>query len=102
MGAINHKKSVEETKSNSSVINLPLNSKKSSKDGNSLLEHDLNSELRSEVCLPIENEYVNSSLIVFPEKDEEIKNEITFGENDNLYVKKRSNSFAVKISSKYV
>ena len=64
MGNKNQKQSLNEINSNSSVLNLSLESNKESSPDSLKIHNnnnDLIKELKNEVDLPIENEYIESS-----------------------------------------
>ena len=104
MGNKSLKNQTEDQKSNSSVFNSSLNSNKS-KNSNPLIKYnelDTMNELKEEVILPIENEYIESSEILLDKKEEELKIKL-FIENkeENIFFnKKRSKTFMPKISIK--
>jgi hypothetical protein len=103
MGADEHKESSDEKKSNSSVLNLSLESMTSKKDDDS---YSNLSDIKKEVILPIENENLEPSEIILEENDIHLKifaeedNKIDDCDNDGYIVKKRSKSFAPNISYK--
>jgi len=98
MGAFNHKELKKNSKSNSSVLNKPLDNKKSQIALLPPSEWDYLIELKPEVNLPIVNDYIKPSEILLKEKkDEEFIPGYDIDTLDNPYIKKRSNSFAVKL-----
>ena len=106
MGNKNHKPTKEEQKSNSSVLNLSLESNKDQISNSLILDNhsDLLSDLKKEIILPIENEYIESSELLLEGK-EEFKIRFFFENNDDfleegIFNKKRSKTFAPKIQIK--
>ena len=111
MGNKDIKCSTEEQKSDSSVLNLSLNSNKS-QNSNPLNENnnsDIQNELKEDIILPIENEFIESSELFLDKKEEEFKIKQLIenkDENENvnantiLNKKKRSKTYMPKISIK--
>ena len=104
MGNKDIKSSTQDQKSNSSVLNLSLNSNKS-KNSSPLIQNndfDLTNELKEEVILPIEKEILESSELLLDEKEEELKIKIFIEskEENTIFNKKRSKTFMPKICIK--
>ena len=108
MGNKSPKKNSEEQKSNSSVLNLSLESKKEQNQDSLINDNisDIINELKNKVKIPIENEYLDSSEIILEGKEEEIKikfllenNEDENFINEGLF-NKRNKTFVPKISIK--
>ena len=98
MGNKNLQSIIQDGKSNSSVLNLSLNSNKS-KNSNLLIQNknsEIINELKDEVILPIENEIIESS----DQKDEELKIKlfIESKEENTIFNKKRSKTYMPKIN----
>ena len=108
MGNLNHRESTKDLKSNSSVLNLSLKSNSDDINQNSILVNigdntDLLNELKSEIALPIENEYYELTGNKEPlEGKEELKMKLLFknniDEDEDLIFKKRSRTFEPEIS----
>ena len=108
MGNLNHRESTKDLKSNSSVLNLSLKSNSDDINQNSILVNigdntDLLNELKSEIALPIENEYYELTGNKEPlEGKEELKMKLLFknniDEDEDLILKKRSRTFEPEIS----
>ena len=104
MGNKNNKQEIEEQKSNSSVLNLSIESNKDPNiDSINITDNsDIIDELKKEVNLPIENEYLESSKFVEDKKEEEFEINLFFQKNINtpldeeIFYKKRSNTFVSK------
>lgn len=96
MGNKGHDFPQKEQSSTSSVLNLSLEESKKSIKTQKFYNLDILEELRKEVDLPIENEYEESSELLFEGKEEECKMKIFF-ENKNKNIetnlRKRSKSF---------
>ena len=111
MGNKNPKQINEEQKSNSSVLNLSLDSNKK-QNTDSLINHnnlDIIEDLKKEVNLPIENEYIESSEFSLEGKEEELKVKYFFENNDEnidnllnkgIFNKTRSKTYFEKILNK--
>ena len=104
MGNKSQKQSLNEINSNSSILNLPLESNKESSPDSLKIHNnnnDLIKELKNEVELPIENEYIESSEFLLEGKEEELKIKNFFENNENFsdegVFKKRSKTFVPKI-----
>ena len=105
MGNRNIQKSVEDQNSNSSVLNYSLESNKVSTPDSLIMYNnndDIIKDLRSEVELPIENEYIESSEVLLEGKEEELKIKNLFENNENfldngIINKKRSKTFMPQI-----
>ena len=104
MGNLNNKKIPEDKKSNSSVLNLSLNSRKEFKEELILNEDNVSdiNELRSIVNIEIEKENNESNEFILEgkEKDIEIKNYFENELDEDLIHKKRSKTFVPIISYK--
>lgn len=109
MGNKNIKKSTEDRNSNSSVLNLSLETDKVSTPDSLIIYNNNNDniikELKNEVDLTIENEYIESSEIILEGKEEELKIKNFFENNENfsdegIIIKKRSKTFAPIINIK--
>ena len=104
MGNKNNKQEIEEQKSNSSVLNLSIESNKDPNiDSINITDNsDIIDELKKEVNLPIENEYLESSKFVEDKKEEEFELNLFCQKNINtpldeeIFYKKRSNTFVSK------
>ena len=104
MGNKNNKQEIEEQISNSSVLNLSIESNKDPNiDSINITDKsDIIDELKKEVNLPIENEYLESSKFVEDKKEEEFEINLFFQKNINspldeeIFYKKRSNTFVSK------
>ena len=104
MGNKNNKQEIEEQKSNSSVFNLSIESNKEPNiDSININDNsDIIDELKKEINLPIENEYLESSKFVEDKKEEEFEINLFFQKNINtpldeeIFYKKRSNTFVSK------
>ena len=104
MGNKNNKQEIEEQKSNSSVLNLSIESNKDPNiDSINITDNsDIIDELKKEINLPIENEYLESSKFVEDKKEEEFELNLFFQKNINtpldeeIFYKKRSNTFVSK------
>ena len=111
MGNKNPKQINEEQKSNSSVLNLSLDSNKK-QNTDSLINHnnlDIIEDLKKEVNLPIENEYIESSEFSLEGREEELKVKYFFENNDEnidnllnkgIFNKTRSKTYFEKILNK--
>lgn len=111
MGNKNPKQINEEQKSNSSVLNLSLDSNKK-QNTDSLVHHndlDIIEDLKKEVNLPIENEYIESSEFSLEGKEEQLKVKFLFENNDEnidnllnnrIFNKTRSKTYFEKILNK--
>ena len=102
MGNKNLQSIIQDGKSNSSVLNLSLNSNKS-KNSNLLIQNknsEIINELKDEVILPIENEIIESSELLLDQKDEELKIKlfIESKEENTIFNKKRSKTYMPKIN----
>lgn len=105
MGNKNIQKSIQDKNSNSSVLNYSLESNKVSTPDSLIISNnnnDIIKELKNEVELPIENEYIESPEILLEGKEEELKIKNLFENNDNfldngIINKKRSKTFIPQI-----
>ena len=104
MGNLNNRKIPEDKKSNSSVLNLSLNSRKEFKEELILNEDNISdiNELKNIVNIEIENENNESNEFILEgkEKDIEIKNYFENELDEDLIHKKRSKTFVPIISYK--
>ena len=104
MGNLNNRRIPEDKKSNSSVLNLSLNSRKEFKEELILNEDNVSdiNELRSIVNIEIEKENNESNEFILEgkEKDIEIKNYFENELDEDLIHKKRSKTFVPIISYK--
>ena len=106
MGNKNHKQIKEEQKSISSVLNLSLESNKEQISNSIIVDNssDLFSELKKEVNLPIENEYIESSELLLEGKEgNKIRSFLENNEDfleERIFNKKRSKTYAPKIQIK--
>jgi hypothetical protein len=108
MGNKSPKKNSEEQKSNSSVLNLSLDSNKEQNQDSLINDNisDIINELKNKVKIPIENEYLDSSEIILEGKKEELKIKFLFENNeDENFINeglfnKKSKTFVPKISIK--
>ena len=101
MGNKNIKPS-EDQKSTSSFLNLSLESSKEINQ-NTLIndnDSDLINDLKNEIDLPIENEYIESSEILLEGREEELKNKFYFDDDFLKEGIKRSKTYVPKISIK--
>ena len=104
MGSLNNKKIPEDKKSNSSVLNLSLNSNKEFKE--ELISNEDNisdiNELKNIINIEIENENIESNEFILEgkENDIEIKNYFENELDEELIHKKRSKTFVPIISYK--
>ena len=105
MGNLKHKHISEDQYSNSSVLNLSLESNKEIKK-DLLIKEDFNSdiinELKNEVTIPIENEYIESTEFSLEGKEEEYKIKFFFENilDEDIVHKKRSKTFVPIVSYK--
>ena len=111
MGNINKKRITDEQKSNSSVLNLSLESNKDLNSNTCINDNysDFINDLKKEVTIPIENEYIESSEFILDNKEEEFKikffldNKYEIIDNyfdSGIYNKKRSKTYVPNISIK--
>ena len=85
MGNKNSKKEYEEQISNSSVLELSLESKKEINIDSININNnsEIINELKEEVNLPIENEYIESSKFVSENNEEKFEKNFFFQKNKN-------------------
>ena len=104
MGTLNNKQKPEDKKSNSSVLNLSLNSIKEYKEELISSEDNISDidELKNIVNIEIENESIelNEFILEGKENDIEIKNYFENKLDEDIINKKRSKTFAPLISYK--
>ena len=91
----------EDKKSNTSVLNLSLDSTKELNKENISSENisDIKKELMDEINLPIENE-IESGVFIHEEKEKEIDLENEFFSENNLQLKEREEIIKKKIKNK--
>ena len=86
MGNINKKRITDEQKSNSSVLNLSLETNKDLNSNTCINDNysDFINDLKKEVTIPIENEYIESSEFILDNKEEESKIKFFLDNKDDL------------------
>ena len=105
MGNKNIQKSFQDQNSSSSVLNYSLESNRLSTSDSLIISNnnnDIIKELKNEVDLPIENEYIESTEFLLEGKEEELKIKNLFENNDDflddgIIHKKRSKTFMPQI-----
>lgn len=103
MGNKDPKQPFEDRGSNSSVLNISIKSGNDSNPDLLINNLDIINDLKKEVNLPIENEYIESSEFLVDDKEKELKIKIFLENNENfkddkIINKKRSKTYMPKIS----